>query len=628
MSQARLKIEVAGLKAYEVDLEQGINKVGRAIDNTIGLRDMNVSRYHFSIKGEGQTYIVIDAGSRNGTVVNGKLVKEKILEKDDQIVVGSSTLTFIPPSSAQTPLQTDTPADPIDNKIKVKMTRMFEPLPPGAATPNPDLQRAPPPSPWADSMPKGEMPAPKPIIGSIPNLAPAPLHQTPPISLSEEFSDASKNSLFEDVQLFKSIKNHRERWRRLAEIAEIIGVEKNLTTLLESIVDVLLQLVPARGAFLVLLREDESFKMEVARNIETDDVTSQEGRYRLSTQIARRAVNERKPILTESAQEDSNYNQYLSVADLNLDAVLCMPFGVRDKVLGVVYLDNPRLTTFIGQEEELLEIVSAFGNLTGVAVWNAQLLASTKQQERTKQELAIAARIQRSLLPKQAPIIPGLELDGRSSPAKEIGGDLYDFLERGPPHNDLLIAIGDVSGKGVGAGLVGSSMRSLLHAFSSLKQGTHEILIEANRILAKDLEPGMFVSFVLIRIDPESGQAFYTGAGHEHLIIYRAKTKTCEKLKAGGVVLGLSSDLSGRLEEKPLHIDKGDMVVLYTDGATEATDDDGEEFGINRVGQVVLNFAEKKPAEVVHALFETVTRFHGRDVEQEDDLTIVTFRRI
>lgn len=619
MSRGRLKIEVAGLKPYEVALEDGMNKVGRAIDNTIGLRDMNVSRYHFKIKGEGSVYTVIDSGSRNGTLVNGKLIKEKVLVDGDQIVVGSSTLTFIPPA----PTLNHPRSDP---KINVKSHQMYEPMPPGAPTPNPDQQANVKPISYFNVTPDGEVPPPAPLLSGQKPLA-IPTGPSPKISVSDDITEAGKSSLFENVKLFKSIKSHRERWRRLAEISEIIGVEHDLTTLLESIVDVLLQLVPARGAFLVLLREDDSFKLEVARNIEAVNIAKQEGRYQLSTTICRRAIEEKKPILTESAQNDDNYNQYRSVADLNLDAVLCMPFGVRDKMLGVVYLDNPRLATFMGQEEELLEIVGAFGNLTGVAVWNAQLLASTRKQERMAQELAIAARIQRSLLPKKAPIVEGLELDGRSSPAKEIGGDLYDFLERKEPYNDLLIGIGDVSGKGVGAGLVGSSMRSLLHAFSALKEKTDEILIESNRILAKDLEPGIFVSFVLIRINTKTGEIHYTGAGHEHLIIYRAKTHTCEKLKAGGVVLGLSSDLTGRLEEKKLHMESGDMVVLYTDGATEATNSEGEEFGINRVGQVVLNFGKKNPDEVVHALFETVTRFHGRDVEQEDDLTIVAFRK-
>jgi pSer/pThr/pTyr-binding forkhead associated (FHA) protein len=481
MKQARLKIEVTGLKPYEVGLEKGVNKVGRAIDNTIGLRDMNVSRYHFSIKGEGSQFIVKDAGSRNGTMVNGKLVNEKVLEDGDQIVVGSSTLTFVPAD-----LKSED-----NNEVKVKIPQLHDPMPPGVPTPDPDLVASPVPSPWAGSLPKGELAPPAPIFAPLANKSPIVpgKEAAPPISLSAEY-DVNSSSLFEDVELFKSTKSHRERWRRLAEIAEIIGVEHDLTTLLESIVDVLLQLVPSQGAFLVLLRDDDSFKLEVARNIDASDITSQEGRYRLSTQIARRAVSEKKPILTESAQEDSDYNQYLSVADLNLDAVLCMPFGVRGKVLGLVYLDNPRLSSFLGQEEELLEIVSAFGHLTGVAVWNAQLLASTKQQERLNQELRIAARIQRSLLPKTAPVVNGLELDGRSSPAKEIGGDLYDFLERGEPFNDLLVGIGDVSGKGVGAGLVGSSMRSLLHAFSSLKEKTNEILIESNRILAKTSNQG------------------------------------------------------------------------------------------------------------------------------------------
>lgn len=658
MVKGRLKIEVAGLKPYEVILSTKINKVGRAIDNTVGLRDMNVSRYHFQIHIENEQFVLKDLGSRNGTMVNGKLVNEKVLEIGDRMVVGSSTLTFLgavtkdnPPNPQQNPvtplgpgLPTPKPSQAIE-MLKTTGTMMSIPkdLTPfsnlqadiAAATANTDLPRVHPRPALPDRATNKLRPSRR--IKSRPTPPEGVRAQERPKRESALFAPISEQalppsnkpkrstSLFADRNLFKSTKSDRDRWRRLAEVAEIIGTEHDLEVLLESMVDVLLQLVPSRGAFVVLI-EDGDFKLKVARDVDPEQVDSGKGRYRLSTQICKKAAEMRRPILTDNASNDTGLNQFRSVTDLKIECVLCMPFGIREKVLGVVYLDAPQVMGFIGKEQEILELVGAFGNMTGVAVWNAQLLDGIRQQERIEQELRIATRIQQSLLPKSPPVIPGLELDGRSSAAKEIGGDLYDFLKRPAPFNDLLIGIGDVSGKGVGAGLVGSSMRSLLHAFSSVEKHTDKILIEANRILAADLEPGIFVSFVLIRVDLESGKIYYTGAGHEHLIIFRARTNSCEKHKAGGVVLGLSPDLTGRLEEKCLKLEKQDMVVLYTDGATEATNNDGEEFGINRIGQIVLSRGRRHPEEVVHAIFETVLRFHGRDKEQEDDLTIVAFR--
>ena len=464
------------------------------------------------------------------------------------------------------------------------------------------------------------------LAGGFADAAPRDSFPVPGQDVVKNELAAKSSSLFEDVELFKSVRSHQDRWRKLTHVMSIIGTEYDLDVLLESIVDALLQLVPSKGAFLVLHKEG-TFRLRVSRNIDAAEISQAGGRLRLSTQICKQAVEERKPILTDSAQEDENLNQFLSVANLNIQSVLCMPFGVHNEVLGVVYLDDPDMQNFLEDEDELLEIVAAFGNLAGVSVQNAQLLDSVRQQERVDQELRIAARIQSSLLPKTPPTVPGLELAGGSLPAKEIGGDLYDFMVRPGPWNDLLIAIGDVSGKGVGAGLVGSSMRSLLHAFARTERSTDRILIEANSVLAADLEPGFFVSFLLIRINPESGEVFFTGAGHEHLVIYRAATNSCEKIMAGGVVLGISENVEGKLQEKPLTLDEGDMVVLYTDGATEQTDARGEEFGINRIGQVVLSRGRQSPDEVVQTLFETIKRFKGPDRDADDDLTVVAFRK-
>jgi len=601
MSASWLRIEVAGLQPYQVALDRDLNTVGRATHNTIGLRDMNVSRQHFSIERRGESFFLVDSGSRNGTMVNGCLVREHELKQGDEVVVGSSTITYLVANES-------TPTARTGGHAGGDEFEGSNVLPPESQI---GLGQGEPPLQGSDL-----------FAFEAEAIAAARDLEEPPVARgSRRTSELLK--VGDDA---RRIKNHRDRWRRLAEIAGIIGSELELSSLLDSVVEALLQLVPSRGAFLVLHHEGD-FKLEVARNMEASQLADASGRLRLSTQICRQAVIENRPILTEDAAGDENLNRFLSVANLRIESVLAMPFGVQDEVLGLVYLDQPGLVNFSDSEDELLEIVAAFGGMAGMAVKNAQLLGSIRSQERIKQELRVAAKIQRSLLPRGAPVVPGLELWGQTQPAKEIGGDLYDFLVRPEPYNDLLIGIGDVSGKGIGAGLVGSSMRSLLHAFASVEGQTDQILIRANATLAPDLEPGIFVSFVLFRYQPTTGQLFYTGAGHEHLIIYRARTHRLEKVKSGGVVLGLSSDLRGRLEEKSLLLEDGDAIVLYSDGATEATDAAGEEFGINRVGSIVLQLGRQGCESIVKAIASQVSQFHGTENEQEDDLTLVAFRR-
>lgn len=640
MMRARLRIEVAGLQPYEVLLDREVNSVGRAVENTIGLRDMNVSRKHFLIRAVEEGFVVVDLGSRNGTMVNGELVNEWLLREGDRITVGSSALTYYPegangltnagmttPSSGGIPLTNvgmGTPHAGVPLEPRPMSGRVSRQHPvmqsSGVITASRASGRF---SGWGAA--SGVQPSMgEDFGGRVEMFAPPPnAAPTTPVTTRKEFRASSR--LLDQGSLVKTIKSHRDRWRRLAEISAIIGTETDLGTLLEALVDALLQLVPSRGAFLVRHRKGE-FKLEVARNLDREEIDPSSGLARLSTQICRQAVSERRPILTDKAMDDAELNQYRSVNQLEIESVLCLPFGNNEIIHGVIYLDNPATINFTSGEDELLEIVAAFGNLAGLAVQNASLLSNIKQRERIDQELRIAAKIQQSLLPRGAPVVPGLEVAGRSSPAKEIGGDLYTFIPRTDTYGDLLIGIGDVSGKGIGAGLVGSSIRSLLHAFASVKLRTDEILIEANRVLSSQLETGIFVSFLLIRFDPRSGQLFYTGAGHEHLITYRAATGTCEKSLAGGTVLGPTSDLRGKVLEKPLPLDEGDLVVLYTDGATEQTNAQGEEFGINRVGQVVLSRGRQPCEEIVHALFETVQNFRA-GVAQADDLTVVSLRK-
>ncbi len=414
------------------------------------------------------------------------------------------------------------------------------------------------------------------------------------------------------------------KWRKLAELTQAITAEGDLKKLLEQIVDGVLSLVPAKGGFLLLLKGDQ-LKLEVARNADkTPLAVPPEPRF--SREICKEAITTKKPVLTLDAERDATLGRMGTVQSLKLKALLCVPFGFGREVMGVVYLDEPAVDPRGESAADTTDLVAAFGDLAGIAFANARRLEEAKQRERVAETLKFASRIQRKLLPDVAPAVEGLEIAGHMVPAEEIGGDLYDFF--GDPGGDFFISIGDVSGKGVGAGIVMASVRALLRSYAERVTTSDKILSSINRALVRDLEKGSFVSALLFRWSRNWKVLAYAGAGHEHLIVTRAKTGKTETIRSGGVVLGLSADVTGRIEEKRLDLEPGDLVVLYTDGATEAASPTGEEFGLERLVEAV-NAARGKPAkDVVDHVITTVKDFSGRGGPLRDDLTVVAIRRV
>ena len=178
----------------------------------------------------------------------------------------------------------------------------------------------------------------------------------------------------------------------------------------------------------------------------------------------------------------------------------------------MVYLDEPQVDPF-ADNGEVVELVGAFGDLAGIALANARLMHEIAGRERLEEELRIASQIQRRFLPQHTPPVRGLELAGQTRPARSVGGDLYDFFNREEPRRELIVSIGDVAGKGVGAGLVMGTVHSLLRALAESHLRTSDILARMNRHLARDLEPGLFVSMLLLRYDQQTGELLFTGAG-------------------------------------------------------------------------------------------------------------------
>lgn len=417
------------------------------------------------------------------------------------------------------------------------------------------------------------------------------------------------------------LKSERESLLTLQKISNAINSVLDSQKLLNLIMDMVLQELRAERGFVVFKDEKDEFTFKSARNIDKEELSRED--FQLSCSIVKKVMKTGEAVLTSDAQADGRF-QSQSIVDLKLRSILCVPFKLKDRVIGAVYVDN-RFVAGLFTEKDL-DFLVAFSNQAAVAIENAFLYEELREKQRMEQELSIAARIQAGLLPKSVPQVDGIEIYGTMVPAREVGGDYYDFIVS-PDNSRLSIAIGDVSGKGIGAGLVMVMARLILHQFLRDNQAsTKETLVAANRLLKDNTEPFIFMSLLLARWNSVNQKFTYTGAGHENLIICRAKDKNIEVIPAGGVVLGVKEDISNLLEEKELVLEQNDSLVLYTDGATESISKTSNMLELNGFVEMVRKHQGKAPKEMVESLLAELKNFTG-EAEQHDDITLTVVQR-
>ncbi|HEX6482575.1 MAG TPA: SpoIIE family protein phosphatase [Ktedonobacteraceae bacterium] len=257
------------------------------------------------------------------------------------------------------------------------------------------------------------------------------------------------------------------------------------------------------------------------------------------------------------------------------------------------------------------------------AVRVAQLVreqqAQVRARERIEQELRVARLIQQTLLPKDLPAIPGWRLSARYLPAREVGGDFYDFLyfEDGR----LGLVIGDVTDKGVPAALVMATTRSILRSVAQRLISPSEVLERVNDSIYDDIPPKMFVTCLYAVLDPVTGQLRYANAGHD--LPYRRHKGGVSELRATGMPLGLMPGMS--YEEKETVLAPGESILFYSDGIVEAHNLDGNMFSFPHLMELVGKHADD--TTLIDFLLAELAAFTGPDWEQEDDVTMVTLQR-
>ncbi|AFZ27673.1 serine phosphatase RsbU, regulator of sigma subunit [Cylindrospermum stagnale PCC 7417] len=284
------------------------------------------------------------------------------------------------------------------------------------------------------------------------------------------------------------------------------------------------------------------------------------------------------------------------------------------------------------------KLVRLVADQTAVAIENDELAVELRKKERLDQELEIGAEIQRRLLPRQCPMIPGVVLAARCKPANRVGGDYYDFIPTN--HNQTQpktngskesipwgLVIGDVMGKGVPAGLIMTMMRGMLRGEVLHGNSPSRILQNLNRVMYADLENShRFITLFYSEYDPQNRVLSYSNAAHNPPLWWHAATKNVTRLDTLGMLIGL--DANSQYEDAQAQLEPGDTIIYYTDGLTDAAAASGDRFDEENF---ITSFNAacrycNGPQEIVDYLFDQVQQFIGSDRQNTDDMTLVVLQ--
>jgi len=315
--------------------------------------------------------------------------------------------------------------------------------------------------------------------------------------------------------------------------------------------------------------------------------------------------------------------------NLAVRSVIAVPMKFGERFYGVLAVANPvdnRL--FTATECALME---SLAEQAAVALHNVESMGLQIERKQLDLDLSIASGIQQMLLPAGSVAFAGLDLDARYAPAQRVGGDLFDVVRLTPRR--LGVAVADVSGKGIAASLYMAVCRTNLRQIARRHVSPSQVLVDLNRAMAADIRGDLYVTMIYAVIDVEANRVTFARGGHELPLFARTDPSTGAYLthlvRSEGMPLGLFPEdlFASAVEDKAEPFDVGDTLVLYTDGVTEAPNEEDKEFSGARLADVVRALHTRPAREINDGILESVRRFSG-EVPQRDDLTLVTVKRV
>jgi sigma-B regulation protein RsbU (phosphoserine phosphatase) len=419
-----------------------------------------------------------------------------------------------------------------------------------------------------------------------------------------------------------SLEEENQRLRRavaeltiLNELAAAIDSTMTTDQIMNLIVQEAIKAIGVEQGAIMMITEKAASPMKTL--IRGMDASSEGIPYRLGVSLTGWMLKNQKPLLIEDFASDERFRG-VKVESGQIRSVLSVPLKVKDRMIGVINLINKKGAGTFTQDDQRL--VSIIATQSSQVLENARLYEEEKRLQQVERELQMARDIQLSLLPKANPKMQGVEIAGLSHAAREVGGDFYDYIELG--EGRLGVVIVDVSGKGVPASLLMSNIQATLRVQAVTSASAKDCIAEANTALHKSTEADKYATLFYGILDNNEKTFTCTNAGHNPPLLV-AQDGSSRQLETGGIVLGMLPKMP--YQEECVQLKPGDLLLMYSDGITEAMNRQEEEFGEERLCKLLADSQNLSAESLLQKILSEVSAFTG-EVPQQDDMTLVAIK--
>jgi len=529
--------------------------IGRAGECDLVVNDSFLSRSHVRVYTEGESLMVEDLGSANGTLLNGSKISQATEVTHGDVLLISGT--------------------------HVSITHAVDLSDPSSAP--------------------TEAPAGVTVLRPLSELLPQGPEQE---AAAREDDDA--------------LGRYADRLKLLNEVHRALGMSAELDELLELVLDGAFEHLGPEQAIILLVDEDGELLPAAARPPLDEDSSP------ISQTLVHEVVEKGQAAVAVDIASDDRFAGAQSIIASGARSLLAAPLLDSEGCgVGMIALSSSLHKKIFSEED--LELLASLASVAALRIRNISLAKSAAERDWLEREVALARRVQESLLPKQLPELDGFEIDASNIPSRGVSGDFYQVMERGEGEDHEVIAIVvDVSGKGMAASLLSVGLDTAISVL--VEAGTEnadEILGEANNLLYRKTPPDKFATAVMVILKPATGQVQWVNAGHNPPLLIRASGEVVE-LEATGFPLAMLPDGDYTAEEFTL--EPGDLLAIFTDGIVEAENPDDEEFQLDRMVEAMMTAIRGDIVGIRESLESELDRFVD-GVPYRDDRTLVLLRR-
>lgn len=421
----------------------------------------------------------------------------------------------------------------------------------------------------------------------------------------------SERNLEKEIQRLKSAV---DELTLLNELALAASTSLEVNQVLDTIVKKSVKSVKAeQGAIMLVTSLDENpLKTLIRKDNSSDDFNIQ----RVSSYITGWVLKNKQSLIIENLKEDSRF-KLTEKERSDIHSVLCVPILSKGTIIGVLTMTNKKGGEVFSQND--LRLLSIIAAQSGQLIVNSELQLQAIEKKRLEHQLDLARDIQNKLLPEHHPVSDFCEIASYFQPADAVGGDYYDFFQ--PEEGQLGLALADVSGHGPPAALVMTLLKGVLYTSMHDIKSPEAIFNQVNNILSTLIPPDMFITMQIIVIDSLKKYFQIANAGHNPVLHYSGKDNKCHRVEWPGCALNVLPGFEYKCKTIPL--DSGDVIVIYTDGITEAFNAHSEMYGLSRLSDAVSNSDHQSARSIIDHIKSDLFSFVSGTGQEDDQVLIV-----